>query len=616
MNKTVNINLGGILFHIDEDAYQKLNRYFEAIKRSLTNSSGQDEILKDIEIRVSELLTEKQKSEKHVVGMKDVDDVIAVMGQPEDYRIDDEGASNTTSTSFATTAGKSKKLYRDRENGVVGGVLSGLGYYFGVEVVWLRLALLALVFFGGTGVVLYIILWIAMPEAITTSEKLEMKGEPVNLENIEKKVRAEFESVSEKLKNSSEKITDDAKNFNAKLSDEAKNFNAKYGNRINYQAKNIGSSLGDFIITMLGIFAKFVGGIMVFISGVMLIALFVSLFTFGSTDFLSVPWLDYFNSFNYGNTSMFFIGLLFFLAIGIPFFFLLILGLKIIITNMKSIGNVAKYTLLGVWLLSIAIIISIGINQAKEVAFDNKTIQKQQINILPTDTLMISFKSNTYFSNHSSSRGNLEIVEDSLSQKMIYSKDISFEVLPTDERLPYIQIEKRANGKSSIDAKQKAEKINYNFKIIGNKLILDDYFLTNLENKFRDQEVQIFIYVPKGTLLKADENVKEFDESDNDFFNLHHSSSSYIYKVEENKVKCLNCPNDETNEYKDAIKYDEFDDDINTDDDENINIKSPNININKNGISITADSSSSKSSNNKEFKELKINKDGIIIKTK
>lgn len=96
MNKTVNINLGGMFFHIDEDAYQKLTRYFEAIKRSLSNSSGQDEIIKDIEMRVSELLTDKQKTDKHVVGLKDVDEVIAVMGQPEDYRIDEEGTENTS----------------------------------------------------------------------------------------------------------------------------------------------------------------------------------------------------------------------------------------------------------------------------------------------------------------------------------------------------------------------------------------------------------------------------------------------------------------------------------------------------------------------------------------
>ena len=90
MNKTVNINLGGMFFHIDEDAFQKLTRYFDAIKRSLSNSSGHDEIIKDIEMRVSELLNEKQKSDKHVVGLKDVDEVIAVMGQPEDYIIEDD----------------------------------------------------------------------------------------------------------------------------------------------------------------------------------------------------------------------------------------------------------------------------------------------------------------------------------------------------------------------------------------------------------------------------------------------------------------------------------------------------------------------------------------------
>ncbi|MFM9826872.1 MAG: hypothetical protein ACKVOD_12190, partial [Flavobacterium sp.] len=109
MNKTVNINLGGMFFHMDEDAYQKLTKYFEAIKRSLSNTSGQDEIIKDIEMRVSELLTEKQKTEKHVVTLKEVDEVITVMGQPEDYKIDDNETENNTSN-FTTS--KTRKLYR------------------------------------------------------------------------------------------------------------------------------------------------------------------------------------------------------------------------------------------------------------------------------------------------------------------------------------------------------------------------------------------------------------------------------------------------------------------------------------------------------------------------
>ncbi|MFA9195353.1 hypothetical protein AAGV33_13140 [Flavobacterium sp. FBOR7N2.3] len=107
MNKTVNINLGGMFFHIDEDAYQKLSRYFDAIKRSLTNSSGQDEIIKDIEMRIAELLNEKQKSEKHVVGLKDVDEVISIMGQPEDYIIEDE--PKTENKYHSTPSFKSKK---------------------------------------------------------------------------------------------------------------------------------------------------------------------------------------------------------------------------------------------------------------------------------------------------------------------------------------------------------------------------------------------------------------------------------------------------------------------------------------------------------------------------
>jgi phage shock protein PspC (stress-responsive transcriptional regulator) len=151
MNKTVNINLGGMFFHIDEDAYQKLTRYFDAIKRSLSNSSGQDEIIKDIEMRVSELLNEKQKTDKHVVGMKDVDEVITVMGQPEDYRIDDEGIGSTTSNFTSSSASNTRKLYRDTENGMIGGVLAGLGHYFGIDKVWLRIFLLVLIFAWGTG---------------------------------------------------------------------------------------------------------------------------------------------------------------------------------------------------------------------------------------------------------------------------------------------------------------------------------------------------------------------------------------------------------------------------------------------------------------------------------
>ena len=90
MNKTVNINLAGIFFHIDENAYSKLQRYLEAIKRSFTDSQGQSEIISDIEARIAELFNERVKHDKQVIGIKEVDEVITIMGQPEDYLVDDE----------------------------------------------------------------------------------------------------------------------------------------------------------------------------------------------------------------------------------------------------------------------------------------------------------------------------------------------------------------------------------------------------------------------------------------------------------------------------------------------------------------------------------------------
>ncbi len=353
MNKTVNINLGGMFFHIDEDAYQKLTRYFDAIKRSLSNSSGQDEIIKDIEMRVSELLSEKQKSEKHVVGLKDVDEVIAVMGQPEDYKIDDEEKA-PKSSNFSTS--KTRKLYRDTENGMIGGVLAGLGHYLGIDKVWLRIIMLVLLFTFGTGALAYIILWIVMPEARTTSEKIEMTGEPVTISNIEKKVREEFETVSEKLKN----VDYD-----------------KYGNQIKSGAERVGSSFGNLILAVLKAFSKFLGVILIITGISITIALFIAVFTLGSSSLIDVPWKGFIEAGNFTDYPVWCFGLIMFFAVGIPFFFLTLLGFKLVSPNLKSIGNIVKYTLLAIWLIAVSLAITVGIQQASAFAVDGRVIKKR-----------------------------------------------------------------------------------------------------------------------------------------------------------------------------------------------------------------------------------------------
>ncbi|HEY4617075.1 MAG TPA: PspC domain-containing protein [Flavobacterium sp.] len=575
MNKTVNINLGGMFFHIDEDAYQKLTRYFDAIKRSLSNSSGQDEIIKDIEMRVSELLNEKQKSEKHVVGLKDVDEVITVMGQPEDYIIEED--NNKSQAYSDNSSRRTKKLYRDKEKGMIGGVAAGLGHYFGVDAVWIRIVLILLVFAGfGTGILAYIILWIVTPEAITTSEKLEMTGEPVNISNIEKKVREEFENVSDRIKN----VDYD-----------------KYGNQIKSGAGKFGSSLGDFIMTVFKVFTKFLGVILIMTGLSILILLLIGVFTLGSSSFIDLPWQGFIEAGNFTDYPIWSFGLLMFFAIGIPFFFLTLLGFKLLAPNMKSIGNIAKYTLLALWIIAVALAISIGIKQASAFAVDGRIVQKENIVLQPTDTLLIKFKHNDYYAKNVEDRNDFKITQDSTNTDVIYSNEVRFEIKRTDEKIPYIQIEKEAKGKSLSEAKRRAEQIKYSYKIVGNQLILDNYLLTDLKNKFRDQEIEITLFLPEGTLFKADSSVQNYDRSDDEFFNLHYSSDKYLYKMTESNVQCLDCPADE-NDYNDA----------DNDEDEQTAVT-----INENGISITNDTTIS---NNNDIKELKINKDGIIIKTK
>ncbi|MDQ6529743.1 PspC domain-containing protein [Flavobacterium sp. LHD-85] len=579
MNKTVNINLGGMFFHIDEDAYLKLTRYFDAIKRSLNNSSGQDEIIKDIEMRVSELLTEKQKSEKHVVGLKDVDEVIAVMGQPEDYRIEDEENTNQSYNNYG--ARKHKKLYRDKEKGMIGGVATGLGHYFGIDAVWIKIIFLIFVFAGfGTGILAYFVLWIVTPEAVTTSEKLEMTGEPVTISNIEKKVREEIDSLSEKFKNADYD---------------------KMGNQVKSGAGRISSSFGDFVMTVFKIFAKFLGVILI-ISGIsVLIGLLIGVFTLGTNIFIDFPWQNFIEAGNFTDYPIWSFGLLMFFAVGIPFFFLTLLGFKLLSPNLKSIGNITKYTLLALWIISIAILTSIGIKQATEISYDNKIVEKKVLAIKPVDTLYIKFKYNDYYTKSLNHYREFEFVQDSANNELIYSNDVRLHVLHTDESAPFIQIEKSARGNSFTNAKKRAEKINYKFQINGNHLLLDNYFLTDVKNKFRGQEVDIYLYLPEGQLVKPDSSVRDYYNSDDNFLELNYNGD-YNYKVVGSKVKCLNCPADEDND-SDEIDYENINEEVNDAIDDTDTIKEVSVKINGKEVL-----------NGKKGK-LTIDKNGVVIKT-
>jgi phage shock protein PspC (stress-responsive transcriptional regulator) len=194
MKITVSINLGGYSYNIDEDAYAELKRYLKNLELHFANEDSSSEILADIEARMSELFRSRITSYKQVITIEDVREVISVMGTPEDIS-DEEGPS---ARDKFTSPGY-HRMYRDPDHRIIGGVCAGMGAYWHIDPLIIRIIFLALIIAGGLGVLLYLILYIVLPEARTTAQKIEMKGNPVNIHNIKESVKKEFNSVRKNM---------------------------------------------------------------------------------------------------------------------------------------------------------------------------------------------------------------------------------------------------------------------------------------------------------------------------------------------------------------------------------------------------------------------------------
>lgn len=196
MKKTLTINLAGMVFHIDDDAFEQLKNYLDRVKSELRSVEGGDEIYEDVEIRISELFSEKLSNNKQVITQKEVNDVISTMGQPGDISGKSDGGQYK-STGYQK---RYRRMYRDPDNCIIGGVCSGLAAYWRVDPTIVRIIFILLAIFGLAGVIIYLILWVVLPEAQTVAQKLEMRGESVNLSNIGDFFREEFNNVKNSFK--------------------------------------------------------------------------------------------------------------------------------------------------------------------------------------------------------------------------------------------------------------------------------------------------------------------------------------------------------------------------------------------------------------------------------
>ncbi len=199
MKQTRTANIAGINFYLDEDAYQTLDNYLKELRKHFKNQEGAAEIISDIENRIAELFQQKIKNPQTVITLEEVNEIIAILGKPGDFDNEDSEESTTTGKKH-----KTKRLYRDMDDRILGGVCSGLGAYLNLDQVIVRIIFIVATL-SGISILVYLAMWIIIPPALTTAEKLEMQGDPVNIDNIEKTIRKEMDHLKDKLNDLSEK---------------------------------------------------------------------------------------------------------------------------------------------------------------------------------------------------------------------------------------------------------------------------------------------------------------------------------------------------------------------------------------------------------------------------
>lgn len=205
MKKTLTVNLGGTVYHIDEDAYILLDNYLNNLRYHFRKEAGAEEIVRDMETRISELFNEYLAEGIQVITIQQVEAVIARMGKPEELNTDEEGET-TEKKPEEPVYGPRRRLFRNPDDRVLGGVVSGFSAYFGwdptpVRILLLVVGFVSIMMFGEflSGMIMaYIICWIIIPTARTATEKLQMRGEPINMENIGRTVTDGFERENEK----------------------------------------------------------------------------------------------------------------------------------------------------------------------------------------------------------------------------------------------------------------------------------------------------------------------------------------------------------------------------------------------------------------------------------
>ncbi len=486
MNKTISINLAGIVYNIDEQAFKKLDKYLETISSYFSEADGKKDIMSDIESRIAEMFQERMGKVRSVVSEDDVDHVISVMGQPEDYLQDpDEAPEEEPEVVFT-----SKRLFRDPDNRIMGGVCSGIGHYFGFDPVILRIIFVLTFIFVGSGLLIYLILWAIIPKASTASDKLQMKGKAVTVDNIKRRVQEEADQVKKKINDS--KAPDSIKQF----SNEAQNFIGSIfnflGNILGYILKFAGGAFG--LLLLLGSSISFMLIVGMLLGGEGSIS-FSDENTYIQTSFhqLALYLLE-------NDTQYYMLSFGIALVSLLPIALILVLGLKLLGTRYKF-----KYFLLamlGAWVVGIGLLISSGANLQREYWSDAQVQSNIAISPLSMDTIIVGVnKKEDWYEEED----HFFLVDQDKAQ----ISGVRFDILRSPNDSIYINVTRRSKGRSMKDAKERAKAIDFGYQLMDNSLRLDPFFTVYQDNKWREQELHIDLLLPEGKSVYLDKGTEK-----------------------------------------------------------------------------------------------------------
>jgi len=516
MNKTIIININGIVFHIEEDAYEILKNYMTEVKRHFSNSADSLEITTDIENRIAEMFSELlEKENKQVIVEQDVNQVIEQMGSVADFENAESDEAHAPIYNYNT---EGRRLFRDPDDHLVAGVCAGIANYFNINPVWMRLAFALFIPVGGSGLLLYIILWIVIPKAVSRADRMAMKGEKQNLQGFKKNFEEEMSSMRQNLSN---------------FGDEARPFV--------YKARDFA---GDFF-HHLGIFFNGAGKVLIKMFGVCLL-----LAAFGAAIFLVVVYVgtigfgaefgDHILPFRMANSEL--VDKILttgFLVAFIPVITIILVTIKGIF-NVGSIGKSTGTVLLVLWLCSLGMLIFFATKVAS--GFREQASFTETVNLKPTknNTYYLKLNDIKYFSHEDSVKldiknhfKNMVVTDEDYNGFHNEPRSVTLYIERSDVSTPVLEESFRASGGNYEAALYNARNTTYIFAQLDTVLRFDYTLRKRPNTVWHAEEVVLTLKLPVNAKVIIDQKLDNYVQGVNlyDCHDLNHTDNKATYTI-------------------------------------------------------------------------------------